>query len=59
MKDLLGREVHVGDRVVINIPRERCLIDGICKKITPKGIKVDWDYTGTTFVAEKQFVIVN
>lgn len=62
MVDYTGREVKVGDTVVFNEPYYKTLTSNPVKKITPKGIKVDYiTWYGKlqeTFIAEKQFVII-
>lgn len=42
MRDLLGNEVKVGDRVVISRTGSRKLMTAEVSKITPKGIKAKY-----------------
>lgn len=64
MKDLLGNEVSVGDRVVISVTGYRNMTTAVVKKITPKGIKAEWNTgckwcpTEETFRAPQMFVKV-
>lgn len=48
MRDLLGNEVAVGDTVVIAITGYREMTKATVMKITPKGIKAEWN-TGRKF----------
>lgn len=40
MKDVLGREVNVGDKVVIAVTGYRTMAVGEIIKLTPKGVQV-------------------
>lgn len=42
MKDLLGNEVQVGDRVVISMTGYRDLMTAEVVKLTPKGVKAKY-----------------
>ena len=63
MKDFLGKEVQVGDEVVIIEPHYHDLIRGSIVKFTPKGVKVKYYAFGRgcereTFVGEGGFIKV-
>lgn len=61
--DYTGKPVAVGDIVVFTEPYYHNLIDNPVKKITPKGIKVDYttyyNKVKETYIANGQFVIID
>ena len=63
MIDFLGKEVQVGDEVIIVEPHYHNLIRGLIVKFTPKGVKVNYrpfarSYDKETFVGNGGFVKV-
>lgn len=48
MKDVVGQDVSIGDRVVITRTGYRDMVPGEVVKLTPKGCKVRWN-TGSEY----------
>lgn len=63
MKDVMNKEVKVGDTVVFNHPNYSLLESSLVQSITENGVKVIYhnpdDTISETIIPEKQFVIVH
>lgn len=60
MKDIMGKEVKVGDFVVVNRKHYRQMIFAIIQKITPKNISVQyWNGNYMETYMTPEFVRVN
>lgn len=46
MRDVFGREIHVGQEVAFMLPRYRDLWIGTIVAITPQNVRVNYTYQG-------------